>query len=458
MNSPTWTARWQATAARLHQHRTGALWGVAALATASTVTAVAVAPLAANDTVPELQWVSQPVQSHGLTAQLDALANQGLRLSRSDVTRSNDTVGGLLQRLGVQDASAVALLRNDPTAKRVLTGRAGKLVQATTDERGRLVELVARFPSEQAALVRSHFNRLRIQADAAGQLEASVEQAAYSTQPRLVAGVIKTTLFAATDEAGVPEPVATQLVDLFGEVDFHRSLRRGDSFELVFEALLADGQPVPWADGAGRILAAEFVNKGRAHHAVWFATAAGKGEYFGMDGKSKRSVFLASPLEFSRVTSGFAMRLHPLTRQWRAHLGVDYSAPNGTPVRAVGESQVEFAGVRGGYGNVVELRHNKTQTTVYAHLSSIAVKVGQTVAQGQSIGAVGATGWATGPHLHFEFRVNGEHQDPQQLAMAGDGATVLDAQARQRFADHVRGMREQLALAESLVGARRRVE
>ena len=125
-----------------------------------------------------------------------------------------------------------------------------------------------------------------------------------------------------------------------------------------------------------------------------------------------RRAFLASPMEFSRVTSGFAMRFHPILQTWRAHLGVDYGAPTGTPVRTVGDGVVEFAGVQNGYGNVVQVEHGNDRSTLYAHLSRIDVRKGQRVEQGQRIGAVGATGWATGPHLHFEFRVNGEHQDP----------------------------------------------
>jgi murein DD-endopeptidase MepM/ murein hydrolase activator NlpD len=157
------------------------------------------------------------------------------------------------------------------------------------------------------------------------------------------------------------------------------------------------------------VLAAEFVNAGRTHQAVWFVDGQGRGAYFGPDGLSRRRAFLASPLEFSRVTSGFAMRFHPLLKSWRAHLGVDYGAPTGTAVRSVGDGVVHFAGRQNGYGNVVEVQHGNERSTLYAHLSRIDVRKGQRVEQGESLGAVGATGWATGPHLHFEFRVAGHH-------------------------------------------------
>ncbi len=421
------------------------------------ITAVAVAPLAADSAAPAVRLVSELVRPAGLVEQLDALAAHDMQLARSDITRSTDSAEGLLTRLGVNDADAAAFLRNDATARRLWTGRAGKMVQATADAGGALVELVARFAADDAARAKTHFTRLRISRQQ-GRLVSRIETAALTAQPRMLAGTVKTTMFAATDDAGIPDSVATQLVDIFSaEVDFHRALRRGDSFQVVFESLMADDQPAAWAD-AGRVLAAEFINDGQSHHAIWFAKGTeGQGEYYGAEGLSKTHAFLASPLEFSRVTSGFAMRIHPLQKHWRAHLGVDYGAPQGTAVRSIGNATVEFAGVRGGYGNVVELRHDKTQTTVYAHLSKIDVKVGQKVEQGQTIGAVGATGWATGPHLHFEFRVNGEHQDPLLLAKASHSA-ALDVAARRRFEERAQVLNGQLALAGSRVGPRRRTE
>jgi murein DD-endopeptidase MepM/ murein hydrolase activator NlpD len=447
----------QAAQREATHHRKTLVAAVVAALAGFGITAVAVAPLAADDTPPAVHLVSQVVRPAGLVEQLDALAAHEMKLARSDLTRSTDSAEGLLTRLGVTDADAAAFLRSDALARRLWTGRAGKMVQATADASGALIELVARFPADDATRAKSHFTRLSISRQQ-GRLVARVETPTLSAQPRMLAGTIRSTMFAATDEAGIPDSVAAQLVDIFSaEVDFHRALRRGDSFQVVYEALMADDQPAAWAD-AGRVLAAEFVNDGQAHHAIWFSAGAeGRGEYFGADGRSKTHAFLASPLEFSRVTSGFAMRLHPLQKNWRAHLGVDYAAPQGTTVRSVGQATVEYAGVRGGYGNVVELRHDKTQTTLYAHLSQVDVKQGQKVEQGQSIGAVGATGWATGPHLHFEFRVNGEHQDPLLLAKASRNA-ALDVAARRRFEERAEVLNGQLALAGSRSGPRRRSE
>jgi murein DD-endopeptidase MepM/ murein hydrolase activator NlpD len=158
-------------------------------------------------------------------------------------------------------------------------------------------------------------------------------------------------------------------------------------------------------------------------------------------------------MEFSRVTSGFAMRFHPILQTLRAHRGVDYGAPYGTAVRSVGDGVVEFAGWQNGYGNVVKVQHGKERSTLYAHLSRIEVRKGQTVEQGQHIGAVGATGWATGPHLHFEFQVNGQHVDPLTIAKASDTLTI-DAAARGRFAELSSSAKAQLDLAETLGGSR----
>jgi murein DD-endopeptidase MepM/ murein hydrolase activator NlpD len=252
--------------------------------------------------------------------------------------------------------------------------------------------------------------------------------------------------------------VAAQLAEIFSaDIDFHRELRKDDSFSVVYEALTADGEVIPWNDGAGRVLAAEFVNKGRAYHALWFSGADGKGAYFGLDGRSNRRSFLASPMEFSRVTSGFAMRLHPLLNTWRKHLGVDYGAPIGTPVRTVGEGTVEFAGWQNGYGNVVQIQHGGDRSTLYAHLSRIDVRKGQQVEQGQRVGAVGMTGWSTGPHLHFEFRIHGQHQDPIQVAKASE-PVMLDPGARERFAAAAKALQAKLDIAETLVSSNNRTE
>lgn len=452
------TSATTAAAAFATAHRRGLVATAATLLAGFGITAVAIAPLAPDAAALPQRLVTEIVVPEGVDAQLAALAEVPLALRRSDVTRGTDTPESLLARLGVTDAGAAAFLRNDPTARRVLAGRGGKMVQAATDDSGRLTELVTRFPAERPEQLKTHFVRLTVER-VDGRWQARAETHPLVAQPRLGSGTIRSSLFAATDEAGLPDVVAAQLAEIFStEVDFHRELKKGDTFSVVYEALTADGEVVPWNEGAGRVLAAEFVNNGRVHQAVWFDGGPnGRGAYFGPDGTSKRRAFLASPMEFSRVTSGFAMRFHPILQTWRQHLGVDYAAPIGTPVRTVGEGVVEFAGRQNGYGNVIQIAHGNQRSTLYAHLSRIDVKKGQRVEQGQRIGAVGMTGWTTGPHLHFEFRVNGRHQDPIAIAKASESLT-LDPAARPQFVATAQRLRAKLDIAETLASARPRAE
>ncbi|MBX3604008.1 MAG: M23 family metallopeptidase [Piscinibacter sp.] len=396
--------------------------------------------------------VTEMVTPEDVQSQLEALAEHELELYRSDLTRSSDTADSLLARLGVSDAEAAAFLRRDPVARRILEGRAGKMVRAVTGESGALTELVARYAPTDSKLLGTHFTRLTVKRDAVG-LTASVDTDVLARQVRLGSGTIQTSLFAATDEARIPDGVASQLAEVFStDVDFHRELRKGDTFSVVYEALTADGEPITWSNSSGRVLAAEFVNKGRSLSAAWFTDENGKGGYYDLDGRSKRRAFLASPMAFSRVTSGFAMRMHPILNQWRQHKGVDYGAPKGTPVRTVGDGVVEFAGWQNGYGNVVEIKHSNDRSTVYAHLSRIDVRRGQRVEQGTNIGAVGATGWATGPHLHFEVKVRGEQRNPITIAQTSEAIELTEA-SRPRFAALAASLRGQLDAASSLGGA-----
>jgi murein DD-endopeptidase MepM/ murein hydrolase activator NlpD len=408
------------------------------------------APDAAN--IPK-RLVTQDVTPDGIQSQLDVLAEHELQLYRTDLTRASDTADSLLTRLHVSDAAAALFLRSDPTARKLIEGRGGKMVRVQTGENGMLTELVARYAATNAAQVGTHFTRLSIKREA-GMLKASVETAPLAAQVRMGSGTIRSSLFAATDEARIPDNVATQLADVFSaDLDFHRQLRKGDTFSVVYEALTADGEPITWgSSSAGRVLAADFINNGRAYSALWFRDAQGKGGYYGFDGQSKKRAFLASPMEFSRVTSGFAMRMHPILNSWKQHKGVDYGAPKGTAIRAVGDGTVEFAGWQNGYGNVVELRHGNQRSTVYAHLSRIDVKRGAQVEQGQHIGAVGATGWATGPHLHFEVKVSGVQQDPMIMARASESIPLAPS-AKADFAQLARGLKVQLEVAGTMEGA-----
>jgi murein DD-endopeptidase MepM/ murein hydrolase activator NlpD len=354
-----------------------------------------------------------------------------------------------MKRLGVADPELSGFLATDALSRKLWQGRPGKLVSATTDSSGRLAALVARYPAERDDQFSTHFSRLTITREATG-FTSKLETLPLGTTSRLASGVVRTSLFAATDDANLPDPIATQMAEMFStDIDFQRELRKGDTFSVVYEALTADGEPITWNQGAGRVLAAEFINNGHAYSSVWFADANGKGAYFDMDGRSKHRTFLASPLAFSRITSGFSMRMHPILNEWKRHEGVDYGAPTGTPVRTVGDGIVSFAGQQNGYGNVIQIQHSDNRMTVYAHLSRIAVHKGDHVDQGEQIGNVGMTGWATGPHLHFEFRVNGAVRDPLSIAKSAETLT-LDSASRPRFLAQATALKSELGVAESL--------
>ncbi len=441
----------------LSEHRRRVMAAVVMALGGFTVTAFGIAPLIPDAASLPMRSLSETLQPEGLGPQLDALADQPLALRRSTISRGTDSAESLLLRMGVSDAGAAAFIRQDGLARRLVQGRGGKLVQATADASGNLQQLVARYPAERTEQRLTHFTRLTLD-KVDGRWLSRIDTAELVAGVRLGSGSIRSSLFAATDEAGLPDTVASQMAEIFGaDIDFHRELRKGDTFSVVYESLSADGETVPWNEGVGRVLAAEFVNAGKTHQAIWFVDGERRGAYFGPDGHSRRRAFLASPLEFSRVTSGFAMRLHPLQRSWRAHLGVDYGAPTGTPVRAVGDGVVHFAGRQNGYGNVVEIQHGKDRSTLYAHLSRIDVHKGQRIAQGDHLGAVGATGWATGPHLHFEFRVNGEHQDPLTIARNAE-TLALDNAERARFQQDAPKVQAKLQLAGSVAGGRNRFE
>ena len=385
--------------------------------------------------------LSQVVETVSTLSLPNLSSEKPLQLFRSDITRSSDTADSLLSRLGIDDPEAAAYLRNTRKASQQLIGRAGRLVSIEGDANHRLTRLTARWVGEES----EQFTRWTLERTPEG-LSDRFEPAALTHSTRMGTGTIQSSLFAATDEADIPDSVASQLADIFaGDIDFHRALRKGDRFAVVYESLEADGEVLR----TGRVLSAEFVNNGKTHQAFWFKEAKAKeGGYFNAEGVSLRRAYLASPLAFSRMTSGFKMRFHPILQTWRAHLGVDYAAPTGTPVRSVGQGIVDVAGNQGGFGNVVMVKHASGQTTVYAHLSRINVKRGQSVAQGQTLGLVGATGWATGPHLHFEFRVNGQHKDP--LTMARQSVAVqVSAAAREQFQRHAAMAKVDLAAAAS---------
>jgi murein DD-endopeptidase MepM/ murein hydrolase activator NlpD len=257
---------------------------------------------------------------------------------------------------------------------------------------------------------------LKVTRDANG-FNSDVLENPLEIRTRTGSATIHSSLFQAAADAELDDRVAIELADIFQyDIDFVLDIQPEDRFTVVYEEVFQDGTLLR----TGNILAAKFVNDGREYRAVRYVDQLGHPEYFTPDGKSLRKAFIRAPVQFSRVSSTFnPSRRHPILNTIRAHRGVDYAAPIGTPVRAAGDGKVKFVGRQGGFGNVIELEHGSGVVTVYGHLSRFAAQLrrGQRVDIGQVIGYVGMTGLATGPHLHYEYRVNGVHKNPQTVPL-----------------------------------------
>lgn len=429
----------------MQRHPRRMMAGLGALLLGTGVTAVAVAPLAPDAADLPVQQVVESVTPVLTDPLAQAKPPARFELFHSDLTRRNDSVQSLLKRLGVSDSEAVSFLGRDPVTRRLLLdGPAGKLASTRTSDKGQLLELRVLWPAKNS----KEFNRLRIERGAQG-LQSKLDIGPLQRKVRLAGATIRSSLFEATDAARLPDSVAEQLADVFAsEIDFRRDLAVGDRFQVAYETFEAEGEVLSF----GQLLGAEFVNRGQKHQVFWFQEAGSKGAFHNPNGQSLKRAFLASPLAFSRVSSRYGMRFHPISGREKPHLGVDFAAPTGTPVRSVGDGKVTYAGWKSGYGNFVVVQHSDQKSTAYAHLSRIGVRKGQSVEQGALIGAVGSTGASTGPHLHFEYLVRNQHQDPLTLARDGGSATVT-ASAKAEFKRQAQAIRQQLDAAATVVQA-----
>ncbi len=390
-----------------------------AAATAVLMLGVAAAFGTAPQTVIYSGQFSEEIESLGspLVASLDS----SLDLHTREIgIRRGDTVMGLLAAMDIHDEDLVQFLRQSREADAMFRQLIpGKTLTAQVTAQGEMQSLL--FP-----LNGRKGEALAIQRTSSG-LAAEIQGLPLDSGVVLQSATINHSLFGAADDAGIPDNVASQLADIFGgDIDFHRDLRKGDRFSVIYENASHMGRSVR----NQRILAAEFVNDGKPYRAFWFRDKEDSGGYYTEDGHNVRKAFLRSPLEFSRITSGFSSaRYHPVLKETRAHRGIDYGAPTGTRVKTTGDGVIELAGIQGGYGKVVMVRHTGNRMTVYGHLSGFAqgLRKGQRVSQGDVIGYVGATGVATGPHLHYEFRVAGVHTNPLTIALP-QGAPISAGQ------------------------------
>ena len=419
----------QKTLTQEHKMRLRWLVVLSSLPLLSVVTAFGIVP------TPEIQPNNLKTVVEEITLPKPALINSTTATFwRNEKVQRGDTVDELLRRMNVEDAAASEYLRRDRAAESFRQLAVGKSMQAETGMDGNL--LVLRYLSNDGSqvVIEKTNDSFRTR-----KLSAVLEERVF-----IRSGEIKSSLFAATDEIALPDAAASQLAEIFGgDIDFHHDLRKGDQFTVVYEMAYSNGEPVH----TGRIRAAEFINRGKTYRAVYFQKDENRGDYYTPEGKSMHKAFLRSPLEFSRVSSRFSSsRLHPVLGTWRAHKGVDYAAPTGTKVKATADGMVSFVGRHGGHGNVVIIDHQSRYTTVYGHLSRYASGIhrGQRVSQGEIVGYVGTTGLTTGPHLHYEFKISGQHRDPLRVALP-DGAPISAAQ-KPVFLEAANNLAQQLEL------------
>lgn len=375
-----------------------------------------------------------------LQLQSEAPANE--RFASQEKVLRGDTVAALFDRLGVRDPQALEFLRSDAAGRQLFRQLVpGRAVQAETDGSGELLAL--RYMLGGASL-------LEVSRTPSG-LGAKLRPIAQETRRFYKSATIRSSLFAATDAAGIPDVIAAQVTRVFAtDIDFHTDLRKGDRLSVVYDMVYESGEPI----APGRIVAAQFVNGGHAYEAILFKDEDGEQGYYSPDGTNRAKSFMRSPLEFSRISSGFGSRFHPIFKNWRAHTGVDLAAPQGTRVLATADAQVLSVGRKGGYGNAIELRHSGGITTLYGHLSAFAsgLRPGAHVRQGEVIGFVGMTGYATGPHLHYEFKIGGVFQDPMKVALPK--AQPVAAQMRAQFAQVALQSRDAIARVGASIPAR----
>lgn len=436
----------------IHRYPKRITAAVAAFLLCGASGAFAVASLAPAVPTEPLRLTSDALTLAPVQEQIALLDAHHLTLYRDVQVRSADTAPRLLERAGVADPAAARFLQRDKLSAQTLfsRGTTGRTVQVRSDDEQGLERLTMVWPD---ANDNARFHRLVVARDANGGFTSRIESDAMVPAQRLVSGVVGEGVLTVTGRNDMPAAVEKQLHAIFSPTgSAGASLKKGDRFAAVYEVWEAeDGEVLR----TGRVLSAESTRNGVTKSAIWFVPAGGEGHYYTPEGSRVHKTAIKVPLSGAlRVTSGFGLRLHPVLGRRLEHQGIDLAAPRGTPVHAAADGTVQFAGVQHGYGNVVYLRHRNppNETTIYGHLSRIDVRVGEHVARGGLLGAVGSTGMTTGPHLHFEIRVNGVPQNPAAaLAAARSNEGTILPQARGEFDAVADKMTQELAVASQLV-------
>ncbi len=411
------------------------LLGISSIPLFGIITAFGIAPQTAIQYVPIATVTEELPLEQAMSTDIATSEDEQQPLWQADEIRKDDTLAGLLKRLNVQNEDAIEFLQRSPDASDLAARlRPGRAILAQTTDDGELLELQYQYGLNTA---------LQIKRVASGY-QAQQIQVALESRTLMKSANIQSSLFAATDGADIPDSIAMQIADIFSsDIDFHQDLRKGDRLAVVYAAEYSNGE----LSRPGKVLAVEFINQGKPYQAILYRSPNGEEHYYTPEGKSLNKAFLRTPIEFSRISSGFTLaRYHPVLKKWRAHKGVDYAAPTGTRIKATASGTVTFVGQKGGYGNVVVLKHANGVSTLYAHLSAFAAGLGrgQKISQGDIIGRVGQTGLASGPHLHYEFLINNQHHDP--LKVAQPKAAPLRASDMAAFSRQSRPLLSQLRL------------
>ncbi|MDD4914619.1 MAG: peptidoglycan DD-metalloendopeptidase family protein [Methylococcales bacterium] len=350
--------------------------------------------------------------------------------------KSGENLSRIFSEMDLSREDLHKIVHANATGKMFANVEPGQDVVATISASGELEQLTYTKNPFETLIATRHDNDFDVKL-----LSKQIDYQATS-----VKGVIKSSLFETGTQAGLPEKLILKMADIFAwDIDFALQLKEGDQFTVVYEKLYVDGQEFD----SGEILSVEFVNQGKAYTAVRFEDNQGHTGYYTPEGHALRKAFLQTPMDFAKISSNFDLhRLHPILNTIRAHKGVDYSAAIGTPVKTTGDGKIVFQGQKNGYGNVVEIDHGQKYSTLYAHLSGFksGQKLGGSVKQGEVIGYVGQTGLATGPHLHYEFRIAGKHVNPVTARLPR--TLAMDDSLLARFKAQIQPLIAQLKLAK----------
>lgn len=369
---------------------------------------------------------SESIETQTLTSVASEAETEAFEYKKDLTVKSGETLSVLFERAGLGNSLLHSILSSSKEAKCFTQLKVGQTVSFEFDENKQLKTLSSQINTLESI-------HLEKQADSENFVFRK-DIAQTQTREKYAQGSIEGALFAATKKANVPYGLALDMANIFGyDIDFAQDLRKGDTFEILYEEKTLNGQAV----GTGNILTARFTNRGKVYTAVRYTDKNGNTSYYSADGSSLRKAFIRTPVDFARISSRFSNgRKHPILNKIRAHKGVDYAAPRGTPIKAAGDGRVVLAGRKGGYGNTVIIKHGQRYQTLYAHMNGFAkgIRNGTNVKQGQIIGYIGTTGLSTGPHLHYEFQVNGVHVDPlsQKLPISDP----IHPAEKQRFAQH----------------------